>query len=798
MFPQSIFRSDSGLPVLRTVMQYLKKITGIFGLLMLWLPLQSYALNIPKFDTEIKVDGDLSDPAWQHANTLTLHNITQPYENLPAPVETNVKFFENSNTLFIAFIAHDPNPEEIRSFYHQRDDASRDDLVGVRLDPYGDHRLVFQFFTNPFGVQVDSIEDVLALETSDSWDGIWDSAGKVTDSGYQVEIAIPLRNFNFNNQTEIQSWAMEFVRIYPRKERYRLSHIEINRDNECIACQMASVSGFENIEHGKSLALTPTLVYDHTKTRNVITESDWNSNNNYELGLDIKWGINSDVFLNATINPDFSQIEADDAQISINDNFTLTLEEKRPFFLENQDLFSTSYNLVYTRNISSPNFGAKVTGRSGKHAYGVFLTDDDSTTFFVPGNLGSSIARLESTSKNAAVRYRYDANKDLNIGFLGTFRDADNYHNYVGATDIRYKVTDQDIINAQFIGSDTQYPEDLSDQFCFGDDCYDENLQCEFANCNIDESFLRTNIDDNFSGHALRIVYTHDERHWFSNLRYQEISSGFRSDLGNQIRVDQSRTFIQLGLNFWGDSDNWWNKISVWSDWDILHNDDREVLEREWEWDILVQGALQSYIFFRYLKRDEVGSRLDDSKLYLRGNTTMFDIGQYELESHFQPTAGLLIGLDAFLGDKIDFTNNREGQEYRFIPYFEYSFNKHFSTRLSFDSNRLKAEGEEVFRAHVADFRFDYNLDLRQSLKLSLIYTDIEFNPFNQPALLPENLPYIDSTDIASQLIYSYKINPQTVFFAGYSDHSFRNDDVEDLKRDSYKIFFKFSYAWLQ
>lgn len=176
----------------------------------------------------------------------------------------------------------------------------------------------------------------------------------------------------------------------------------------------------------------------------------------------------------------------------------------------------------------------------------------------------------------------------------------------------------------------------------------------------------------------------------------------------------------------------------------------------------------------------------------------MFDIGQYELNAHFQPSAGLLLGLDAFFGDKIDFINNREGQEYRFIPYFEYSFSKHFSTSLSFDSNRLKAQGEEVFRAHVADFRFDYNLDLRQSLKLSLIYTDIEFNQFNQPALLPENLPDADSTDIASQLIYSYKINPQTVFFAGYSDHSFRDDDVEDLKRDSYKIFFKFSYAWLK
>lgn len=764
----------------------------------LWFPLSATAITMPKLNTEITVDGNLDDPAWEVAGTIFLENITQPYENLPSPVQTKVRYFENGHTLYIAFEASDPNPEAIRSFYHQRDNASRDDLVGVRLDPYGDHRLVFQFLANPFGVQVDSIEDVLDDDTSDSWDGIWDSAGKITTTGFQVELAIPLRNFNFNENIERHQWAMEFVRFYPRKERLRLSHISIDRDNECMACQMPTVSGFNQVEHGQSLALTPTLVFDHQKVRDVFSQSDWVSTNNYEVGLDIKWGINSDVFLNATLNPDFSQIEADDAQISINDNFTLTLEEKRPFFLENQDIFSTSYNLVYTRNISAPNFGAKITGRSGKHAYGVFLTDDDSTTFFIPGNLGSSVAVLDARSKNAAVRYRYDADKQFNIGFLGTVRDADDYHNHVASTDVRYKITDQDIITAQLIVTDTQYPESLSDDFCFGDDCYEEDIQCEFANCNINESFLRTHFDDSFGGHAYRIVYNHDERDWFANLRYQDISSGFRSDLGNQIRVDQNRSVIQAGWQFWGESNDWWNKITVWSDWDILHNDANEVLEREWEWDIEIQGALQSYFFMRYTKRDEVGPRHDSSILALTDNTTLYELSLYDLSFEFQPSSGLLLGFNAYFGDKIDFINNRKGYQSQIEPFIEYSFSKHFSTTLSFDNNRLKAEGEEVFRAHVADFRLDYNLDLRQSLKLSLIYTDIEFNQLNQPALSPSSLPFADSTDIASQLIYSYKINPQTVFFAGYSDHSLRNDNIDELKRDSYKVFFKFSYAWLK
>ena len=155
----------------------------------------------------------------------------------------------------------------------------------------------------------------------------------------------------------------------------------------------------------------------------------------------------------------------------------------------------------------------------------------------------------------------------------------------------------------------------------------------------------------------------------------------------------------------------------MWSDWDILHNDANEVLEREWEWDIENQGALQSYFFMRYTKRDEVGPRHDSSKLALTDNTTLYELSLYDLSFEFQPSSGLLLGFNAYFGDKIDFINNRKGYQSQIEPFIEYSFSKHFSTTLSFDNNRLKAEGEEVFRAHVADFRLDYNLDLRQSLK---------------------------------------------------------------------------------
>lgn len=765
----------------------------------LFISSHALAMSIPRLPTEISIDGQIKKDEWQNAQTIFLDNVTQPYENIPAPVKTEVKYFENGETLYIAFVAHDPNPQQIRSFYHERDRASRDDLVGVRIDPYGDHRIVFEFFVNPYGVQNDSIENVVENDESSSWDGIWDSAGLSTDFGFQVEIAIPLRNFNFNSKQGSQDWAMEFVRLYPRNERYRISHIKIDRNNDCLACQMPKVSGFKEIQQGKSLSLTPTLVVDHQEKRDLVENTNWASENNHEVGLDIKWGISSDIFLNATINPDFSQIEADDAQISINDNFTLTLEEKRPFFLENQDIFSTIYDLVYTRNINAPNVGLKVTGRTGKHAYGVFATDDETTTLFIPGNRGSKIATFEQSSKNAAIRYRFDANKALNVGFLGTLRTSENYHNYVGSTDIRYKVTDQDILKAQIIYSNTQYPEFLRDRYCSNDaDCTQESINCTFGDCIINEAYLRTESDDDFSGHALRINFNHEERDLFYEIRYQEISSGFRSDLGNQPRIDQNRFLIQGGLNFYGENDDWWNRIYVWSNWDILRNHNRDVIENEWEYIVEINAALQSRFQLRYLTRDEIGLRHNASILDIKNNTTMFDLNLFDFEFEIQPFSGLYLGLEGTFGDTIDFINNRVGKERNLLPTIEYSFSEHFRSSLNYEYDYLEAEGTEVFTAHIADFRFNYNHDLRHAFKFSLIYTDIERNLNNYPGVLPENYRDAKERDISSQFIYSYKINPQTVIFAGYSDQFKRNDQIENLRRDAYKVFLKFSYAWLK
>ena len=688
--------------------------------------LSAEALTIPRLDADITIDGTLDEAQWQQASASELSYVTWPSENTPSPVKTQVRYFEDGDTLYIAFTAQDPNPENIRAFYRDRDDIWSDDVVGIKLDPYNDHKLAYQFFVNPLGVQLDSTENVITDRESDAWDGIWQSAGQITPEGYQVELAIPLRNFNFNPSDTEQTWAVEFVRFYPRGERLRMSNQMMDRNNNCQVCQMQPLTGFAGLQQGKSLALIPTLVTGHGRNRDPKKTQDWDIKNNTEVGLDIKWGITADTSLNVTLNPDFSQIEADAAQLGINNNFTLFFDEKRPFFLENQELFNTNFNLVYTRNIVAPDAGAKLTGRSGKHAYGAFITNDEKTTFIVPGNLGSGIAEIEEESKNAALRYRYDASNELSVGWLGTFRRADQYHNYVNSVDLRYQFTPQDTLKIQAISANTQYPESLRNAFCDDDQCQPiEQVKCDLKDCNYSEQALRTSSDQAISDQAYLIRYDHEERKWWARASYLEAGKNFRSDLGFRRRADMNRYVVGGGYKWFGQKENWWSEIRLSGDWDIMHNDNGELIEKELEAYLNIDGPLQSFIRMGCRRNEHVGNRLDKSRLAIAGNTDFFKQNNCIVFAEIRPVSGLYLANEIDYGDRIDLANNRLGKRLFVNPELAYSFNRHFRAELDYVYNQLEADNADVFTAHQLDVRLNYNLDLRNSLRMSCSSSDL-------------------------------------------------------------------------
>ena len=164
-------------------------------------------------DLNIVIDGEFNQQEWRGAKQFALEYVVRPQNNLPAPVHTTVYVIEDGETLYVAFIAADPAPNQIRASYRDRDLIWGDDLVGIKLDTFNDARLAYQFFVNPFGIQSDGIQNEITGNESDSWNAIWQSQGQITPTGYIVEMALPLSIMNFDESAGDKTWGVEFVRF---------------------------------------------------------------------------------------------------------------------------------------------------------------------------------------------------------------------------------------------------------------------------------------------------------------------------------------------------------------------------------------------------------------------------------------------------------------------------------------------------------------------------------------------------------------------------------------------------------
>ena len=772
--------------------------TSLIACLLLASPVVFSAnpMSIPFIDTSANIDGQLSEPHWQQAKKISVDNITWPYENQPSPEKMNVYVYENGEMLYVAFEAFDSEPDKIRAFYRDRDKAWDDDLIGLKIDSFNNQKLAYQFFINPLGVQMDSIENELTKQESDAWDGIWESAGQINGKGFIVEIALPFRMLNFDDKLPIKTMAMEFVRFLPRNERLRISSMKIDHNNNCWICQMPQVSGFEKTKQGNNLTLVPALVMGKSQQRNISRSapSDWQSESNIEPSLDVKWGITPDITLNTTINPDFSQVEADAAQLSINDNFALFYPEKRAFFSDNADYFASSWDLIYTRNVAEPEYGAKITGNLEQHNFAAFVANDKQTNIIIPGNLGSTIVSLDGKSENLAMRYRYDVSNNLSFASTATSRSSGDYSSRLMSLDSKYRLTDSDTFKVQVAHSRTQYSQEIINQLCNGDDCQTNQVtSCQSGHaCQFNEFVLRVLNPEPISDQAYYLSYEHNEKHWMAFSNYSNFGADFRADLGFMGQIDFNK-FVTGGRYRWyGEQQDWWSRMEFYSDWDISHNDNNELLEKEFEASFSLNGPLQSYFELYVMQRDRAGLRHDKSSLLIDGNTTLFNEDSVSLYAEIKPMAGLFSSLKISTDHAIDLTNNRLGQRLRIVPVANVNLTRHLELKLRHTYEKMDSGSAPLFTANLTDARLTYQFDIKSFLRLAFIYTDIERNPDNY--LIPVDKHY---QQFSTQLLYSYKVNPQTVFFAGYSDNGYKDDDIEHLKRNERAVFVKLSYAWL-
>jgi len=712
--------------------------------------------DLPRTGAEITIDGVMDDAAWADAIAISVDIETRPGENTPAPVHTVAYLIEDGEYLYVAFDAKDPEPHKVRAFLRDRDSAWNDDFVGIVIDTYGDERRAFEFFVNPLGVQMDLTNDDVSKNEDDSWDAIWESAGRIGADGYVVEIQIPLNQLRFPRVEDKQTWGIDLLRFYPRDHRYRLSNNAQDRNLNCYLCQLQKLRGLEGVEPGRDLEIVPTLTASQVSTtEDPGVEPLQTGSAEAEAGVSVRWGITPDMTANLAINPDFSQVEADAAQLDINNQFALFFPEKRPFFLEGADYFTTPIQAVFTRTVADPSVGAKLTGKRSNNTFGVFAAQDEVTNLLFPGATASDSETLLQQNTAFVGRYARSFGEASRVGALVTARSGDNYHNTVGGIDLRWKISDQHSVRAQVLHSDTEYPADLATEF---------------------EQPLGS-----FAGQAVWAGYDYDSRNWFGYLRHTDRSRGFRADSGFVPRVDVSQQVAGLGHVWHGNENTWYSRLQLSGDWDIAHDDDGRLLEREIEAYFNISGPMQSHMEFGGSTRD------------LLHNDVLFKENKLSVFAEFQPRGGLLLGIWTRVGDQVDFDNTRLGDEIRLEPYVRWNIGRHLMLRYNGVLLNLdRKDGAKIFDAAVHDVRLTWQFSVRSFLRLTTQFQDVRRNPDSYDEVVDRH-----SRDVGRQLLYSYKINPQTVFFLGYSDALVDDDDLGGLTTSDRTWFMKIGYAWM-
>ncbi|AUD79080.1 hydrolase [Kangiella profundi] len=716
-------------------------------------------INIPKVEGDITLDGKLDEAIWSKATKVSLDYETRPGENTQSPVATTAYVVQNGESLLVAFVAEDPEPSKLHYSFRDRDGWG-DDQVGFKVDTFNDGRKAYNFFVNPVGVQSDSIEDDVSLSEDTSWNGIWFSAAHITKTGYNVEIKLPFKVLRFPENSD--KWGIDFVRFYPRGYMYRLAHSPQRRDINCFVCQINKAEGFEGIESGRNLEMTPYIVAQDSQTRNPPSEPSWQGEGvDWETGLDLRWGITDSSVLNATINPDFSQVETDAAQLDVNTQFSLFYSEKRPFFLEGAEYFRTPFTLLNTRTIANPDFGAKYIGKNEGHSFGILASRDQQTSFLIPGSLSSSLARLTDVNGSDiesdvfAARYAYDLGEKSQIGGMITHRSTDGYRNSVAAIDGKYMITNVDELRYEVMYSDTENPEQLQQQY---------------------------GLAPSSDGLGYRVNYSHNGRDWDVFATHIDFDNDFRADLGYKPQVGYDRQAFGVKRNWYGTEEN----NDFFSDYSLQVKGERvtEYTDQKlWDLATITLNANGEY---------RSGFTLVGNVSYEFYQNNWFPQKYYSHSGSFYPVNALRVGYNIRWGDGIDYRNARAATYQEYGVYSNWQVTQHWSFGGEWQFTDFDVEQGQLFKADIFNFDTRYQFDQYSYLKFVIRYTDVDYN-----APLYSNPNQVSrETIIDRQLLYGYKWNPRTVFYLGYSDNGFEDNTVNQFERTGKTLFSKFSYAF--
>lgn len=730
---------------------------GVLPLLVLASPLAAAPVTISRTSQAVTIDGSLGDAAWQQATKYETWYETNPGDNIEPSVKTVGYVTYDDRFLYVGIESSDPKPSDIRAVYGDHDQISgnSDDFAGVILDTRNDGKTAVEFFLTARGVQFDAVTDDAAGNEDASPDFFWDSAARIHETGWTAELRIPFSSLRYDNPNPEQ-WGLILYRNLPRDRRYQIFTSKLPRGNNCFVCNFGKVAGLRGLPAGDHLVAAPYMTAQQLgEPRDGLGSELVNHQIGTEAGFDLKWSPSADMAVDATINPDFSQIESDVAVISTNERFAVFLPEKRPFFLEGVELFSTPIQAVYTRTLTSPRWGARTTGRKGAYAYTMLVAQDrGGGSVILPLAYGSGFASQDFSSIAAIGRIRRDFGRNSYVSFLGTTRESEGgAYNRVFGPDFQLRLGENNTITGQLLYSTTRTPErrDLADEW------NGQELQ----------------------GHGAQAWYSYSDAKRDLYVQYSDYDDGFRADNGFVPQVGWRGSYAETGYTF--RPKGFFSRVRTYLFGEFQDTQDGDLLYRLVSTGFGADGKFRSFTRIR-VARDRVangGEVFERDRLYYQVNFAVNRVLSY-------------VGFDGWMGDEVDFFNNRLGRGANMNASVQLRPTSHLQVSLSSGLRWLNIDDDRLFTSQVERLRATYTFNARTFLR-----TIVQNQRTNRDrALYGDDRIAQHGGSLAAQLLFAYKLNWQTVFYVGFGDLQEVAGEEGDFEQSSRQFFAKVSYAF--
>jgi hypothetical protein len=726
-----------------------------------WLLAQDPApkIRIVRASGPIVVDGDLSDAGWKGATKVDTFFETNPGDNVPPKVRTVAYLAYDDRFLYAGFEFFDPDPSRIRAPFGDRDDVpSYTDYGGIILDTRNDHRTGLLLLANPRGIQYDAITDDVTGNEDSSPDFYWDSAARITKEGWVLEMRVPFSSLRYP-RGEKQTWGILLYRNYPREFRYQMFSAKLPRGGNCFICRSNHLTGLENLPPAGHLVVAPYVTAkEEAVPRGDLGSSLVNKPVRGNGGVDAKWTPNENNAIDAALNPDFSQVESDVAQISVNQRFALFYPEKRPFFLEDLELFSSPIQAVYTRSITSPRWGVRATGKFDSNQYTAFVAEDrGGGSVILPGPNGSSFANQDFTSFVGMARVRHDFGKSF-VSFLATDREIyGGGYNRVYGPDFQWRAGDHDTVTGQLLLSNTETPNrpDLSSQW----------------------------TGRKLDSQAADVWYSHSTRYWDWFTEHRYFGDGFRADDGFVPQVGYRENYGEAGYTVRPERFPI-SRLRTFVQADYQVDTDGRMISRSVSPGIGMDGMWNSFTRLRYAY-DRIRS---GSATFPRRQL----VYQFQVSPPHTITQFILQGT---VGEQIDFDNSRPATGADVNLQATIRPTDHLKLDIVADRSFVDVDPHDgggsrrLFTADIGRIKAAYTLTARAFVRLIGQWIETR----RDPSLYTFTISAKDA-DFAGSALFAYKINWQTVMFLGYGDERTLTEDGH-YARANRQFFLKLSYA---